>query len=75
METKKRVPRLKACPDEETKKQLLQVEVEDEEDIEKLSEWLDTPIMECKREYNFVIDAKDRLMFCYHLIESLEGRR
>jgi hypothetical protein len=63
METKKRAPRLKACPTEETEKLLLQVEVEGEEDLEKLSEWLDTPIMECKRGYDLVIDAKDQIMF------------
>ncbi|MDI6811556.1 MAG: hypothetical protein QMD80_07820 [archaeon] len=59
----KKAPRLKACLTEETEKQLLHVEVENGEDLEKLSEWLDTPIMECKKGVDLVIDASDKIVF------------
>ena len=55
--------KVRACPTKETEEQLLKVEVESAEDLEKLAERLDAPIMECKRGEDMLIDARDKILF------------
>jgi hypothetical protein len=62
-EERKRPLRIKGCPTEETERQLLKIEVESGEDLEKLAGHLDAPVMKCKKGYDIVIDARDRILF------------
>ncbi len=62
MERKKPL-RIKASPTKETLDQLLKIEVESEEDLEKLAERLDTHVLECRTGEDMVIDAKDKIAF------------
>jgi hypothetical protein len=62
-EERSRPLRIKACPTEKTEEQLLKIEVESNEDLEKLATYLATPIIECKRGYDGVIDARDKILF------------
>ena len=55
--------KVRACPTKETEEQLLKVEVESSEDLEKLAERLDAPIMECKRGQDMLIDTRDKILF------------
>jgi len=55
--------RIKACPTEGTEEQLLKIEVESDEDLEKLAAYLDVPIIECRKGYDAVIDARDKILF------------
>jgi hypothetical protein len=56
--------RIKACPTERAEEQLLKIEVESDEDLEKLAAHLDVPIIECSRKgYDAVIDARDKILF------------
>ena len=73
MDKEKRPLRIRACPTEKTEEQLLKVEVESVEDLEKLAGQLDTPVMECKRGNDVIIDARDKLLF-YKKREEDEGR-
>ena len=64
-EEKRRPLRIRACPTRETEEQLLKLEVESSDDLEKLAERLDTHIVECSRTgEDMVIDVKDKLLFC-----------
>ena len=63
-EEERRPLRIRACPTKETEEQLLRIEVEASEDLEKLAERLDTHILECgKGGEDMVIDIKDKLLF------------
>ena len=55
--------RIKACQTEGTEEQLLKIEVESDEDLEKLAAYLDVPIIECRKGYDAVIDARDKILF------------
>ena len=60
--------RVRACPTKETEEQMLKIEVESAEDLEKLAERLDTHILECQRGEDteeMVIDVKDKLLFSW----------
>ena len=60
---KRRPLRIRACPTKETEEQLLKIEVESTEDLEKLAERLDTHILECRTGEDIVVDVKDKLLF------------
>jgi len=62
-EQERRPLRIRACPTKETEEQLLKVEVESSEDLEKLAERLDTHILECRKGEDVVLDVKDKLLF------------
>jgi len=74
MAREKRPLRIRACPTEKTEEQLLKVEVESAEDLEKLAGRLDTPIMECERGNDVIIDARDKMLF-FKKREKDEGRK
>ncbi|MCL0049211.1 hypothetical protein M1O14_01985 [Dehalococcoidia bacterium] len=62
-EEERRPLRIRACPTKETEEQLLRIEVESSEDLEKLAQRLDTHILECRTGEDMVIDVKDKLLF------------
>lgn len=62
-EQERRPLRIRACPTPKTEEQLLRIEVESSEDLEKLAERLDTHILECGKGEDMVLDIKDKLLF------------
>jgi len=62
-EERKKPLRIKACPTEKAEDQLLKIEVESNDDLDKLADRLDSPIMACKRGHDAVVDARDKVIF------------
>ncbi|MHC1635266.1 MAG: hypothetical protein ACXQTS_01405 [Candidatus Methanospirareceae archaeon] len=70
MVERKAKKRIRACPKEESIEDFIKIEVEDDETLEKISEHLDTFILECKKGHDIVLDVDDGILF----YKKREGR-